>query len=108
MDSPPLERRSPFAKGHPTRESSVRSVWSRRRYSPWGPPLDFQSQSSRSLHPCQGVLAVRSSTPLVYVGGFLTLGVGLLVSFAFAYLRPEPGILLILAFDVVLAGCFVP
>ena len=29
-------------------------------------------------------------------------------SIAFAYLRPEPGILLILAFDVVLAGCFVP
>jgi len=27
---------------------------------------------------------------------------------AFAYLRPEPGILLILAFDIVLAGCFVP
>ncbi len=26
----------------------------------------------------------------------------------FAYLRPEPGILLILAFDIVLAGCFVP
>ena len=26
----------------------------------------------------------------------------------FAYLRPEPGVLLILAFDVVLAGCFVP
>jgi solute:Na+ symporter, SSS family len=26
----------------------------------------------------------------------------------FAYLRPEPGSLLILAFDVVLAGCFVP
>ena len=29
-------------------------------------------------------------------------------SIAFAYIRPEPGILLILAFDVVLAGCFVP
>jgi Na+/proline symporter len=29
-------------------------------------------------------------------------------SIAFAYFRPEPGILLILAFDVVLAGCFVP
>ena len=27
---------------------------------------------------------------------------------AFAYVRPEPGILLILAFDIVLAGCFVP
>jgi Na+/proline symporter len=27
---------------------------------------------------------------------------------AFAYIRPEPGILLILAFDIVLAGCFVP
>jgi len=26
----------------------------------------------------------------------------------FAYVRPEPGILLILAFDIVLAGCFVP
>jgi Na+/proline symporter len=26
----------------------------------------------------------------------------------FAWLRPEPGILLILAFDIVLAGCFVP
>ncbi len=26
----------------------------------------------------------------------------------FAYFRPEPGILLILAFDIVLAGCFVP
>ncbi len=26
----------------------------------------------------------------------------------FAYLRPEPGVLLILAFDIVLAGCFVP
>ena len=26
----------------------------------------------------------------------------------FAYIRPEPGALLILAFDVVLAGCFVP
>jgi Na+/proline symporter len=26
----------------------------------------------------------------------------------FAYLRPDPGILLILAFDIVLAGCFVP
>ena len=26
----------------------------------------------------------------------------------FAYLRPQPGILLILAFDIVLAGCFVP
>jgi len=26
----------------------------------------------------------------------------------FAYLRPEPGVLLILAFDLVLAGCFVP
>lgn len=26
----------------------------------------------------------------------------------FAYIRPEPGTLLILAFDVVLAGCFVP
>jgi SSS family solute:Na+ symporter len=26
----------------------------------------------------------------------------------FAYIRPEPGILLILAFDIVLAGCFVP
>jgi Na+/proline symporter len=30
------------------------------------------------------------------------------VSIAFAYLRPEPGILLILAFDIVLAGCFIP
>jgi len=29
-------------------------------------------------------------------------------SVAFAYARPEPGVLLILAFDVVLAGCFVP
>jgi len=29
-------------------------------------------------------------------------------SITFAYFRPEPGILLILAFDVVLAGCFVP
>jgi len=27
---------------------------------------------------------------------------------AFAFIRPEPGILLILAFDIVLAGCFVP
>jgi Na+/proline symporter len=27
---------------------------------------------------------------------------------AFAFVRPEPGILLILAFDIVLAGCFVP
>ncbi len=27
---------------------------------------------------------------------------------AFAYVRPEPGILLILAFDIVLAGCFIP
>ncbi len=26
----------------------------------------------------------------------------------FAYMRPDPGILLILAFDIVLAGCFVP
>ena len=26
----------------------------------------------------------------------------------FAYIRPEPGTLLILAFDIVLAGCFVP
>ena len=26
----------------------------------------------------------------------------------FAYVRPEPGILLVLAFDVVLAGCFIP
>ena len=26
----------------------------------------------------------------------------------FAYLRPQPGVLLILAFDIVLAGCFVP
>jgi len=26
----------------------------------------------------------------------------------FAYVRPEPGVLLILAFDIVLAGCFVP
>jgi SSS family solute:Na+ symporter len=26
----------------------------------------------------------------------------------FAYIRPEPGALLILAFDIVLAGCFVP
>jgi SSS family solute:Na+ symporter len=30
------------------------------------------------------------------------------VAVVFAYLRPEPGILLILAFDIVLAGCFVP
>ena len=29
-------------------------------------------------------------------------------SVLFAYLRPEPGVLLILAFDIVLAGCFVP
>ena len=29
-------------------------------------------------------------------------------SVAFAYARPEPGVLLILAFDIVLAGCFVP
>lgn len=27
---------------------------------------------------------------------------------AFAYVRPDPGVLLILAFDIVLAGCFVP
>lgn len=31
-----------------------------------------------------------------------------LVAVAFAYAIPQPGILLILAFDVVLAGCFVP
>jgi len=30
------------------------------------------------------------------------------VAIVFAYVRPEPGGLLILAFDVVLAGCFVP
>ena len=29
-------------------------------------------------------------------------------SVAFAYVRPEPGVLLILSFDIVLAGCFVP
>jgi len=33
-----------------------------------------------------------------------TLGFAVL----FAYIRPEPGILLILAFDIVLAGCFIP
>ena len=33
-----------------------------------------------------------------------TMGLAVL----FAVVRPEPGILLILAFDIVLAGCFVP
>lgn len=32
----------------------------------------------------------------------------MIAAVVFAWLRPEPGVLLILAFDVVLAGCFVP
>lgn len=32
----------------------------------------------------------------------------MICAIVFAYVRPEPGALLILAFDVVLAGCFVP
>lgn len=32
----------------------------------------------------------------------------MILSMTFAYYRPEPGTLLILAFDIILAGCFVP